>query len=456
MKNKKAIALIMTAVFTISALAGCGAKTGTGNTDQNGAGQNSGSQEVTGEDGAAEDSGQSNKEAAQEAKASGSVEFWNDKLLNTEQAELDKMFGSIESLSGIRVTPVAYPDTAAYQTAMQQSIRGEDAPGLFTWWSGPQMETLASNGLLEDLTDLWPEYVESNGVAADIAESFTVDGKIYAVPYSIIYNTIIYNKNIFEQYSLAVPTTFDEFLTVCQTLKDNGITPIALKNDSWAGFIWFQAMLGAFDPQLYQDICDGTKSYTDPDVVKVMTIWKEMFDKGYFSLPMTIQDMDKSLASGTVAMELEPNYEAGTLVKEYGMVAGEDIGTFVVPSMNGSKSVIFFEVTPLCVARSSADKEAAKEVLKSWFKKEHQSIVTEVTNNVNTSEVQTENACVNEMIAYSSDTENYQMMLRFYENTPEEVRNVALDELMKFQLGNAGVDEVLKNIQAKAEEVFAR
>lgn len=397
------------------------------------------------------------KDAVGEAVAStGNVEFWNDKFLNMEPNDIKRIFDSINSLSGIKVEAVTYPDTAAYQTAMQQSIRGEEAPGLFTWWSGPQLVTLAENGLLEDLTDLWPEYVTANGVSPDIADSFTVDGKIYAVPYSIIYNTLIYNKDVFAKYHLEVPETFDGFLTVCQALKDNGVTPIALKNDSWAGFIWFQAILASYDPQLYQDVCDGTKTYTDKDVVTVMDKWKDMLDKGYFTEPMSIQDMEKSLANGSVAMELEPNSSAGDLVREYGMVAGQDIGTFVLPSMNGHKKAVFFEVTPICVAKASKDRESGKEVIKSWFKKEQQTVLTEITDNVNTSEVQTDNACVNEMISYSTDPENYQMLLRYYENTPEEIRNTALDQLMKFELGNASVDEVLTTIQAKADEVFGK
>lgn len=397
------------------------------------------------------------KDAVGEAAAStGNVEFWNDKFLNMEPNDIKRIFDSINSLSGIKVEAVTYPDTAAYQTAMQQSIRGEEAPGLFTWWSGPQLVTLAENGLLEDLTDLWPEYVTANGVSPDIADSFTVDGKIYAVPYSIIYNTLIYNKDVFAKYHLEVPETFDGFLTVCQALKDNGVTPIALKNDSWAGFIWFQAMLASYDPQLYQDVCDGTKTYTDKDVVTVMDKWKDMLDKGYFTEPMSIQDMEKSLANGSVAMELEPNSSAGDLVREYGMVAGKDIGTFVLPSMNGHRKAVFFEVTPICVAKASKDRESGKEVIKSWFKKEHQTVLTEITDNVNTSEVQTDNVCVNEMISYSTDPENYQMLLRYYENTPEEIRNTALDQLMKFELGNASVDEVLTTIQAKADEVFGK
>lgn len=387
-------------------------------------------------------------------EASGSVEFWNDKLLNTEQSEIDKIINSIEGLSGIGVEPVTYPDTAAYQTAMQQSIREEEAPGLFTWWNGPQLETLAENDLVEDLTDLWDDYVCANGVSKDIAKSFTVNGKVYAVPYSIIYNTMVYNKNVFEEYGLEVPETFDEFLDVCQTLKDNGITPIALKNDIW-GFIWFQAMIASYDSQLYQDICDGTKKYTDEEVVKVMDIWQDMLDKGYFSTPMQLQDIDKSLANGTIAMELKPSHETSDLIKQYGLTAGEDIGTFVLPSMNGGKKVVFYEASPLCIAKASKDKESAKEILKQWFKKENQTVLTEVTGNVNTSEVKTDNACVNEMISYSTDSENYEMVLRYYENTSDEIRDVALNELMKFELGSAGADEVLNTIQAKADEVFS-
>lgn len=429
---KKFTAMALAGVMAMSVLAGCGKGSAT-----SGEGQSAGG-------------------SGGNAQASGATEFWNDKLMEIEQEKLDRIFGGITDLSGISVESVTYPDTAAYQTAMQQSIREEGAPGLFTWWSGPQLETLVENDLVEDLTDLWDEYVVANGISDDVKESLSVDGRIYAVPYSIIYNTMIYNKSVFDKYNLEVPETFDEFLDVCQTLKDNGVTPIALKNDAWAGFIWFQALLASYEPQLYQDICDGTKKYTDKEVVEVMNIWKDMLDKGYFSAPMTIQDMDKSIAQGTIAMELEPNYEAGTLVDEYGCVPGEDVGTFVLPSMNGGKKVIFYEVSPLCVAKASKDKDAAKEVLKKWFTKEHQTVLTEVTNNVNTSQVQTENACINEMISYSTDTENYQMMLRYYENTPEEIRNVALDELMKFELGNAGVDEVLNTIQAKADEVFKK
>ena len=171
---------------------------------------------------------------------------------------------------------------------------------------------------------------------------------------------------------------------------------------------------------------------------------------------MTNVDMAKTLATGGVAMELEPNYEANTIVDDYGLVAGEDLGTFVLPSVDGAKKIVFYEIAPLCVSSASKDKDAAIEALKSWFTKENQTVFTDITGFLCSSQVTVDNECVNQMVAYTTDSDNYSMMLRYYENTPSDVRDVALDELMKFELGDAGVDEVLSTIQTKADEIFAK
>ena len=144
-KWRKSAALALVLMMAASTLAGCG---GNGETKTETAKTEAAKTEPT----ATEAGTAAGGDAKETAASTGKVEFWNDKFINMEQGDVNKIFDSIGSLSGIGVEPVTYPDTAAYQTAMQQSIRGEEAPGLFTWWSGPQLETLAKNGLLEDLT----------------------------------------------------------------------------------------------------------------------------------------------------------------------------------------------------------------------------------------------------------------------------------------------------------------
>lgn len=387
------------------------------------------------------------------AKPEGNTEFWLDKL--GDQAIIDQLALVWKNDSGIDVKIVNYPDVAAYQTSLQQSIDDKSAPGMFTWWSGGQLETLAKNDKLVDLTAEWDNYI-ADGVSADIKEAFTVNGKAYAAPYSILYNTCIYNKTVFEKAGITdVPKTFDEFLADCEKIKQSGATPIGLKNDSWASFIWFEQLIAAYEPQLYLDICNGTRDYTDESVKKVMEIWKDMFDKGYFAKPVAYTDVTKAFAIGETAIMLEPNTMANSLVLEYGLEAGTEFDSFVVPGMNEQKSTIFFEASPICVAKASKDKDAALAALRNFYKPDTQNVMLNENGIANTSKVTVSNKTIQNILNMSADSDNYQMYLRYYENTPEDIRNYALDELSRFMYSGADIDEVLSNIQKKADEVWS-
>lgn len=438
MKKKRLLAFALAGMMAVS-LGACGGA-------EQGGGEGS-SQSKSEKKEASEPSGGEN---------SGKTELANDKYVNVDPAFMTELSQAVEEGTGIQLEVSSYPDTASYQTYIQQSIRGEEAPGLFTWWSGPQFETLAKEGVLEDLTQLWEDYLIPAGVSKEAAEELTVDGKVYGAVNSIVYTSIQYSVSAFEEAGVEVPETFDEFLDVCEKLKEKGITPLALKSDSWAGFLWFQQLLCAKDPQLYKDVCDGTKKYTDPEVVEVMNLWKDMLDKGYFSKPIDTQDVNKQLASGKMAMRLEDSANLAILNRDYGMKSGEDLETFVLPLMDSNeKRVIFYEVSPLCVAKESADKDAAMEVMKKYYENGVQDCIYKWIGYANTPQVNITDAALEDLVGFTTDTENYQLILRYYENTPQEIRDVALDELMRFELGDGTVDEVLSTIQKKADEVWA-
>lgn len=445
MNLKRLTALLLMTTVTVGAFAGCGSSKDSSDksaeSSQNSTEEKNESEEAT--------------DGAEETVAKGGkVEFWNDKLSNIDQTQMDTVVETIQSASGHELELSMYPDTASYQTAVQQTIRDKKAPGLFTWWSGSQLETLVENGLVEDMTSVWEDCIFDSGVSQGVADAFTFDGKIYAAPWSVLYNVVIYNKNVFEEYSLEEPTTFEEFLNVCETLKSNGVTPISLKSDSWSGFIWFQQLLAAKDVELYNGICDGSIKYTDPRVVEVMELWQDMLEKGYFSVPTDYGDVKNAIAKGEIAMMLEPHVEFTFLKNDYGVEEGKDLDAFVVPSMDGGKGTIFFEASPLCVSTASAQKDDALDLLQSWYTEDVQNMYNKEFGYTNTSKITVETPVVQEILKNTGDKDNYQLVLRYYENTPEELRDAALDELMKFQLQNANAEETLNAIQTKADEFF--
>ncbi len=61
-------------------------------------------------------------------------------------------------------------------------------------------------------------------------------GKNYTVPTGLSYYTgMMYNKKIFSQYGLKIPTTWSDFITLCDTLKSKGVTPLGIAGKDSAG-----------------------------------------------------------------------------------------------------------------------------------------------------------------------------------------------------------------------------
>ncbi|MFV0504812.1 MAG: ABC transporter substrate-binding protein [Lachnospirales bacterium] len=388
--------------------------------------------------------------------ASGGVEieFWNDKLGFVPEKEAE-LIDAWETASNDTITMNTFVDTASYQTAMSQSIDSNEAPDLVTWWSGQQLSDLARSGKIVDLDDLWDEIIEM-GVSPDIKNALSHEGKSYGVPFSLLNNVVLYNKDVFSAAGInEVPKTWDEFMSACEKIKATGVFPIGLKNDSWASFIWFEAIVAAYDPQLYLDICDGTKPYNSDEMKEVLTIWKEMIDSGYFSDPVANIDHSKRFAVGEVAMVIEPQGFITGLQEDYGMVSGENSDAFMLPSMKEeNKNIIFFEVAPMAIPSKSDKIEEAKAFVKSYYDTSVQEITLKNLGILLNSNVEAEDPTLKKIIDFTSDTENNTSILRYYENTSSDVRDVALIELAKFMDGKSDIETTLNTIQTKADEIF--
>ena len=94
-------------------------------------------------------------------------------------------------------------------------------------------DTAAAQSVREDLTPFMDQF----GVCP---------GRTSALPYSVMGAAVIYNKEIFEQNDLEVPTTWDELIEVCETLEAAGVTPFyATFADNWTiGQGWYDYTVG--------------------------------------------------------------------------------------------------------------------------------------------------------------------------------------------------------------------
>ena len=173
-------------------------------------------------------------------------------------------------------------------TVVQDFNEGNFVPGLIRD-DPPDVVTRGSNSITADFT--------KRGIFADLSGmpvAATVDpniqqlvndwgqynGQTAALPFSLTAAGVIYNKDIFAQYGVAVPTTWDEFVQACETFKANGVTPIyGTFKDGWT------INQGAFD-------------YAAGGLIDVQQFYDQLNAEGSSVGPDSPVSFDKTLAAG--------------------------------------------------------------------------------------------------------------------------------------------------------------
>lgn len=168
---------------------------------------------------------------------------------------------------------------------------GGDSPYDIVHASNTQVGEWAGVGWMMPLNDLVDKYYDEYNLG-DIPEKAwegaTIDGQIYGVP--IVSNTLHlqYNSDVFDEYGLEVPDTYDEVIDICNTIGlDNPDYdfPFGLcLSAGWAWEIEFFQMIRAFGGD-YLD-ADNNPTFNGPEGVKAVNMLVDvanacMGDVGY-------------------------------------------------------------------------------------------------------------------------------------------------------------------------------
>ncbi|MRR30456.1 extracellular solute-binding protein, partial [bacterium] len=175
--------------------------------------------------------------AATEAAEPVTITWWHITTKDPGLTEFQKMADDYMAMHPNVKIEITVLENEAFKTKLTTVMQSGEVPDIFQSWGQGGMIEQVNAGLLKDISaDLEGEWGDSLGAL----DAFAVDGKNYGVPWDMGAVTFWYNKDLFEQAGVEVPTTWAEFLTVCETLKAAGITPISVgEGDKWPGMhIW--------------------------------------------------------------------------------------------------------------------------------------------------------------------------------------------------------------------------
>jgi raffinose/stachyose/melibiose transport system substrate-binding protein len=176
-----------------------------------------------------------------------------------------------------------------YKDKIRVLMASGDVPDIYFSWSGEFAYKFARGGKALDITDAFYESDWHDYLIPAAVEPFKWKGALYGVPVRLDAKFMLYNKQIFEENNLQVPTTWDEFLDVCETLKQAGITPIAFGNEEpWAASHY----LGELNAKLvppdvrfadYQLSTPTDELFTHPGYAEALEMFQLLMDEEYFN-----------------------------------------------------------------------------------------------------------------------------------------------------------------------------
>jgi len=228
-----------------------------------------------------------------------------------------------------------------YKDKIRILMASGEVPDIYFSWAGEFSWKFARAGQALDLTDALMNSDWKDNIVLAAVEPYKVDGKVYGIPMRINAKFMVYNKAIFAQYNLSEPTTWEEFLAVCETLKTNGVTPIAFGNE----FPWASAhYVGDMNAKLvegdtlradYLLTADSAALFTDAGYVEALNRFRTLNEKGYFNEgPNGISHSSarSSFIAGNTAMVYIELEEFITVANDMGTDA---FGFFQFPSGTG-------------------------------------------------------------------------------------------------------------------------
>lgn len=162
-------------------------------------------------------------------------------------------------------------------------------PDIFFSWSGAFAKNFVDSGAAMDLTQAYNSTDLHTNVIPTATKPFTFNGHVYGIPLRLDAKFMVYNKAMFAKLGLSVPTTWDQLLSTCKSLKDAGITPIGFGDQyPWAAIHYLTTLNAKLVPPDvrkadYDLTAPADKLFTDPGYVQALTDLRTLVTDGCFN-----------------------------------------------------------------------------------------------------------------------------------------------------------------------------
>lgn len=286
----------------------------------------------------------------------------------------DEVIPAFEAAHPEIVVEYAPVDTNDYNATIQSQAESGTGPDLIMCRPFDVNRSWIDNGYFEPVSDLAAigSFTET-ALAAWTGD----DGENYCVPIASVLAGFYYNKAIFDELGLEVPTTHAELIAVLDAIQADGqYTPMALGSaDGWQ--LAYNVLYnlgpnywGGEDGRL--GLIDGSRSLTDPEFVAAIEATADLIPylpAGYEAI--SYEDMMQMFTLGQAAILPDGSWDITAAT-----ASGLDVGVFAAPVAEDGDTRYLQEMPDQAIGLSAAseNKDAARVFLEWLGTTEFQSL----------------------------------------------------------------------------------
>jgi len=339
------------------------------------------------------------------------------------------------------------------RAVLKTRMLGGDPPDSFQVHAGQELiGTWVAAQRMEDLTSLFEEEGWTEAYPKGLINLISTEEGIWSVPVNIHRSNVMwYVPANLEGWGVEVPTSWDQFLEICPTLQEQGVTPLVVAEPWTQIHLWESVALAVLGPDDYERLWSGELAFTDPKAVEVWNTFGQIMEcTNDDASGLSWQQAIDRVVEGQAAFNVMGDWAAGYMTTTLGLTPNEGFGWAASP---GTEGVFMLLSDSFGLPVGAPNREAALEWLRLVGSKEGQDTFNPLKGSISPrldSDVSQYNAYL------QSAAENYQKDRQVGSLAHGAVANETFmsefANVMQTYLSSGSAEEAAGAAQALAEE----
>lgn len=226
------------------------------------------------------------------------------------------------------------------RAVLKTRMLGGQPPDTFQVHAGQELiGTWVVANRMEDLTFLYEDQGWFDTFPQGLIDLLSYDGGIYSVPVNIHRSNVMwYVPSNLESWGVEVPTTWDDFLAVCPTLQEAGVTPLEIGEAWTVNHLWESVAVSVLGPDGWTALWNGELDPAGEEMVAVWDTFGQILDCSNFdddAASLSWQQATDAVVNGEAAFNIMGDWAAGYMTATLELTPGEDYGWSASPGTAG-------------------------------------------------------------------------------------------------------------------------